>query len=275
CHGIETKSVGPAYKTVAQKYKNDPKALDYLANKVIKGGGGVWGENVMSAHPTLTLDQTKEMVKYILSLDGGPKGTVLPAQGSYVTRIPADAGSKGAFVIRAAYTDKGANTIAPLTSEQVVVLRNPTVLAMTADKTDQIFKYKIPGTTMEAAVALSKGAYVAFDNIDLTGITQLTFAAIATREQTKGGRIQVRLDSPTGKMIGESAEIVPIEKPVPQEVKATLDQTSGTHTLYLVFTSDTAKANEPLLALMTLHFQNGGKGAVADKAEPKRSISMR
>jgi len=39
-----------------------------LANKVIKGGSGKWGDVPMTPHPQLSMDDAKEMVKYVLSL---------------------------------------------------------------------------------------------------------------------------------------------------------------------------------------------------------------
>jgi len=68
CHKEQEKLVGPAYVDVAKKYSNNDKDVDYLANKIIAGGKGVWGEVPMSAHPNLALNDAKEMVKYILSL---------------------------------------------------------------------------------------------------------------------------------------------------------------------------------------------------------------
>ena len=53
---------------VAKKYKDDPKAVDYLAKKIINGGSGVWGETAMAAHPQLPVNDATEIVKYILSV---------------------------------------------------------------------------------------------------------------------------------------------------------------------------------------------------------------
>lgn len=43
CHAVDKKIVGPAYKDVAAKYKNDPKAEAMLVQKVMKGGGRCLG----------------------------------------------------------------------------------------------------------------------------------------------------------------------------------------------------------------------------------------
>lgn len=43
CHTVDRKLVGPAYKDVAAKYKGQGDAAAKLADKVRKGGVGVWG----------------------------------------------------------------------------------------------------------------------------------------------------------------------------------------------------------------------------------------
>ncbi|TFZ64963.1 c-type cytochrome [Hymenobacter sp. UV11] len=68
CHKEDVKLVGPAYKDVAAKYPATDANIAMLANRVITGGKGHWGEIPMSAHPALSLGDAKEMTKYILSL---------------------------------------------------------------------------------------------------------------------------------------------------------------------------------------------------------------
>jgi len=68
CHKIDQKLVGPAYQDVAKKYEANSKNINYLANKIIKGGAGAWGDIPMSPHPTLSQGDAKEMAQYILSL---------------------------------------------------------------------------------------------------------------------------------------------------------------------------------------------------------------
>ena len=66
CHAIDKKLVGPAYKDVAAKYKGDAKAPAMLAEKVMKGGKGVWGEVPMPPNP-ITPDEAKKLVAWVLS----------------------------------------------------------------------------------------------------------------------------------------------------------------------------------------------------------------
>ena len=68
CHKIDTKVIGPSYAQVAAKYPPTDANIDTLANKVIKGGKGNWGDVPMAGHPALTETDAKTIVKYILSL---------------------------------------------------------------------------------------------------------------------------------------------------------------------------------------------------------------
>jgi cytochrome c len=43
CHAVDKKVVGPSYKDIAAKYKGQADAAAKLADKVRKGGVGVWG----------------------------------------------------------------------------------------------------------------------------------------------------------------------------------------------------------------------------------------
>ena len=67
CHANDKKLVGPAYKEVAKKYKGDAGAAAKLAEKVVKGGQGVWGPIPMPPNK-VTDDEAKKMVAYILAM---------------------------------------------------------------------------------------------------------------------------------------------------------------------------------------------------------------
>lgn len=68
CHKVNEKLTGPSYKDVAAKYENTEENVAMLAGKIIKGGQGVWGAIPMTPHATLSEDDAKQMVKYILLL---------------------------------------------------------------------------------------------------------------------------------------------------------------------------------------------------------------
>ena len=68
CHKLDKKLIGPAYLDIAKKYPNTDKNINSLADKVIKGGSGVWGTMPMSAHSSLKKEDAKSMAQYILGL---------------------------------------------------------------------------------------------------------------------------------------------------------------------------------------------------------------
>jgi cytochrome c len=70
CHSIDERVVGPAWKAVSEKYKDDPTAPAKLLVKISKGGKGVWGTMPMPANdPTGTSkEDIKALVKFILML---------------------------------------------------------------------------------------------------------------------------------------------------------------------------------------------------------------
>ena len=68
CHYMDKQIVGPAFLDIAAEYANNEENIAMLAEKVIKGGSGVWGETVMPPHTTLSEEDAKDMVSYILGL---------------------------------------------------------------------------------------------------------------------------------------------------------------------------------------------------------------
>lgn len=68
CHKVDEKLTGPAYRDVANKYENSETNIKMLAEKIVKGGTGVWGEIPMTPHPAITPADAEQMVKYIFLL---------------------------------------------------------------------------------------------------------------------------------------------------------------------------------------------------------------
>src|SRR3569832_299077 len=68
CHAVDKKLVGPAYKEVAAKYAGQKTAADKLAQKIMKGGSGVWGQVPMPAHPQVNEAEAKKLAAWVLSL---------------------------------------------------------------------------------------------------------------------------------------------------------------------------------------------------------------
>jgi cytochrome c len=67
CHAMDKKLVGPSYKDVAAKYAKDKKAVDMLAEKIIKGGKGNWGEIPMPPN-AVTPDEAKKLAAWVMTV---------------------------------------------------------------------------------------------------------------------------------------------------------------------------------------------------------------
>ncbi len=68
CHKETEKVIGPSFKEVAAKYPNTPENVSMLADKIIKGGSGNWGEVPMAPHAAISKSDAEEMVKSILTV---------------------------------------------------------------------------------------------------------------------------------------------------------------------------------------------------------------
>ncbi|SCX68757.1 c-type cytochrome [Variovorax sp. EL159] len=67
CHAVERKVLGPSFKDVAAKYKDDKGAVDTLAAKIMKGGSGVWGPVPMPANNQVSEADAKKLAAWVLS----------------------------------------------------------------------------------------------------------------------------------------------------------------------------------------------------------------
>ena len=256
CHQLNRTSVGPSYTAVARRYRGDTTALPRLVRKIRGGGSGVWGQAMMPAHPQLTEAQASAMATYVLSL-ASPRAPSLPVRGSYVPRVAADSAGQGVVILRAAYTDRGANGIRSATADKTVLLRAPIVVVAQGEVSDGVEKYKGPEVPVEVTIGRRSGAFVGFKQLDLTGVSAIVFSAAAPvpNVNSAGGTIEVRLDSASGVLIGETEIIQPQPQMVaPSRLRAALTRTEGMHDVYFVFRNDQAREGQNLFVLFTASF---------------------
>jgi cytochrome c len=68
CHEEREARIGPPYFAIALRYaKADDTTVELLAQKIVSGGSGNWGQVPMVANPQVTLDQAREVVRWILA----------------------------------------------------------------------------------------------------------------------------------------------------------------------------------------------------------------
>lgn len=68
CHGMDRRYVGPSFRQIADRYRAQPDAANYLARKIREGSVGVWGRTVMPRHPQVNEAQSSDMARWLLSL---------------------------------------------------------------------------------------------------------------------------------------------------------------------------------------------------------------
>lgn len=225
CHLIDQRSAGPSYKEVALKYKNEQDAVNRLAAKIIKGGSGVWGNVEMAAHPQITTDDARKMVEYILTLDKAEEIKLLPLKG---TVVPGDE-KEGAYLINASYVDKGAGEIPSLSAANSLVLR---AAFLRADHASEVHNARVISTNGRVSFGdVKHNGYAAFKQIDLTGIRSATVSGFIRGQDQVGGKVELRLDAPDGKLWG-SAELT---GPGLKEDTMKLAAETGMHDVYVIF----------------------------------------
>ena len=289
CHHLDTKSIGPMFVDIADKYKaKQAWAMDSLARKIRAGGGGVWGEVMMPAHPGISLTDAKTILNYILNSRDKTIST-LPLTGSYVQQIPKGDNGKGTVIVRAAYTDKGATGADKLTTEKVVILQSP---HLAPNKADVLNKTEIKKELMMSVAIKAEpknNGHMGYKHIDLTGIKQIGFNVSANpREGFTGGLIEIRTGSANGTLIGQAtveavdpmAAMMSVAQamqdkggksaPKKPQKKMTFDdyiamlnrpgivvpikETVGLQNLYFVFKNPKAKPLEPIVSLKDIQF---------------------
>ncbi len=65
CHDVSKKMVGPAFKSIADKHRGKSDAIAYLAEKITKGGSGVWGSIPMPGMPQVAAADVKALSEWI------------------------------------------------------------------------------------------------------------------------------------------------------------------------------------------------------------------
>ncbi|GAB3957309.1 hypothetical protein GCM10028805_49650 [Spirosoma harenae] len=224
CHALTSKSIGPSFQMIAERYQRQKKSAELVATlsrKIIKGGHGIWGEANMSAHPQLAPDVTDEMVRYILSLTNDkPIVKPLPAEGQF----DVDLTQPGTYILSASYTDRGYKSVKPLTRQTTKVLRSPVFQGQDFDKGMELNRGEILNGIKQSSYAMAK-------QVDMTGVHNLRFQFTT---ETPGTTIRIRIDSPTGESIGDVA--VPVGKLKSwQERSVPIKPTTGRHDIFLCF----------------------------------------
>ena len=244
CHQLNAKSIGPAFMEVSKRYKGDKGAVNRLANKIIKGGGGVWGEHSMSAHPQLTKQNASEIVNYILSLTAKKQNDVLPQNGTVILKDHVGNADQGRYILSASYTDKGGN-LKPLTKTETIVLRPAKFQFEEADilRNAEIFGSQVG--------RINNKSYIVIKDIDLKGVNQLTYRYSS---QSQNAAIEVHVGNPKGKLISTLNYTATGKWDIFAESSTSISDPGGKNDLYFVFVK-AVKPNQNLIGVDWVRFE--------------------
>ncbi len=256
CHSVKDINIAPSFTDIANKYKGNDTEIERLAHAIHSGTGGRWNKPIaMPAHPAISVADAHTIVNYIMNVSNNNINT-MPVKGVFTPKAVADDNGNGSYIIRAAYTDKGNKSIPKQTTVSTIILKNPTIIAATAPIIKNAF-VKVNNLDGSINIIGRQNGYVAFKQMDLTGIKQLQLAGYATAlENNPGGTIEVHLDNPSGTLLGKGEFEQTAIKPKNQNwVKTPLTETVGRHDIYFVFKNDKAKAIDPLVIFNSVKFE--------------------
>lgn len=265
CHNLDVKVVGPSFRDVAARYKNDKKALTHLVDKIAKGGNGVWGELNMPGFATLSETDRTALVTYVLSLANVKKS--LPLQGDLVFNAnlqeqilfdgadePKNIASQK-YELSASYLDKGGLTIGPVAAKKSLKLQParfylaPGFDIEMSNRLIELSQHsnrdtlQVPATGNWLVMRLGK--------YDLTDIVMLRLGGWVTKNNT-AWQFELRLGSDTGTVLasGENNGKV-LEKYLRSPLK--IQSHSGNQELYLAIRSIEKSTSELQLLDISFH----------------------
>jgi cytochrome c551/c552 len=67
CHGLEARLVGPAFRDIAARYKDERDAERQLVAKMRRGTSGVWGSIPMPPQAGLAEADARSLVRWVLA----------------------------------------------------------------------------------------------------------------------------------------------------------------------------------------------------------------
>ena len=254
CHALDKASVGPTFLEITAKYDGQD-VKNKLIGTVIDGGGGIWGDRQMPAHPQLNRNDVGQMIDYILSLD--MDGTVgisnyLDTKGSISLNKHGE--SFGQYILTASYQDKGAAGMDPIIGREQIQLRYAKVLAAAADVFHDAAKANNQGSFLIKFTADS--AFLQFKDIDLHGIKYLTFELDPANTS---GKLEFRLGSFDGQLLAETPVLSKMDKPDDtdkrwMDVRVNISEQIVQDDVFIVFRGDSKTSIWNGFLLNTIYF---------------------
>ncbi|NND15744.1 MAG: carbohydrate-binding protein [Eudoraea sp.] len=264
CHKEKDASIGPSYYDIAERYADQETAPGTLAEKIINGGAGNWGETPMAAHPSIPETEARQMAEYILSLysTSDSQSNSYPTQGSFTSSDHLETATEGTYILIASYTDNGGGAIEPLTTQNSFILRHPNLEAESYNEGSAskmtITPDMVPGLVEDMGIVIGlNDSYLMFKDLDMTGVKAISGTFAVTSAFVKGGQVEVRLGGLEGELIGTFNIEVALTDMDMKELSANLTkEIGGNHDIYFIFKNEDEETGAMLTAMNTIEFLN-------------------
>ncbi|MCA9063705.1 MAG: PQQ-dependent sugar dehydrogenase [Planctomycetaceae bacterium] len=256
CHAVDQRRVGPQLLDIANKYRGKADALEASVQRVLKGSTGVWGKIPMIPHSHHTVEEIREMVGWVYSLE--PAGLTRVFSG-FAGEIPVsaeDVARGGHYRLEAAYTDRGAGPVPPLVASSTIYLRPRRVEAENADEVNGPQLLGSGNASGNRFVgAINHGHSLRFRNMNLDQFNSVTLRIASAGS---GGAIELHADAPDGPLLGQTEIEVNgqweqfYDRDVALTKTFTDQELHGRHDVFVVFTHPQHAGG--LMNLDSLHF---------------------
>jgi cytochrome c len=200
CHALDRAIVGPSFLDIANKYRDQPGAMDRSIERVSKGSTGVWGKVAMLPHGQHTQEQIASMVAWVYAAQPDPtsqssKGMAntfpLPSNPELATSI---------LRLTANYTDLGREGIPPITGNASVQLLPRLREAESADQIQGMSELGAHNASNGKFLgAIDHGSSLVIRNVPMRQVSAITFRVTSAGS---GGEIVILEDEPDGKELG-------------------------------------------------------------------------
>jgi cytochrome c len=273
CHAREKESVGPSFTAVAERYAGQAGINEQLAEKIVAGTSGEWGDYSMPPHTQMSAQQATAMASWIVDPDAPTATTAgLPLTGTirfdqhgddFIEAEMMGRLYTGRYLLMVSYTDGGAPGAHPQRASATHIWRPSIIDVTAADGLQAIMKMPVPMEEMRGVSVgiyrstMSKAGWVMLKNIDLSGISTVRVGLATTSLFTTGGELALRRDGPDGPVIGRHlVENANLGMPENQDYyDFDVSELEARHTLYLISESEiTEDRARPEFILGTLEF---------------------
>lgn len=251
CHQIDGISVGPAFRAVADRYKNDPDPVAYLIRKIGEGSSGTWGENAMPGFGHLSEEDRGALASYVLSNATATAPASLPLTGQAVLQEHSFSAEdfnssespqklvKETYELTVNYTDQGGDVVGPIQVERKAILMPARLLIRELEDvlTDRT-GFMVDNTTLRAEAGDGQWRTVRLGEFDLTQIKSVQIGHAVIRNDARW-EVELRVGGADGQVIahGETYEINKYS-----QLGLTLEPTTGKQALYIAARS----VNQPV-----------------------------